>query len=78
MIALAGAIALGPRLGRKFKRDGGGMPPGHDMTIAAIGGVILWFGWYGFNPGSHAVGHRLRAASAGSPPTPRWRPRPAV
>jgi Amt family ammonium transporter len=52
MVALAGAIALGPRLGRKFKRDGGGMPPGHDMTIAAVGGVILWFGWYGFNPGS--------------------------
>jgi ammonium transporter, Amt family len=51
-ISLAGAIALGPRLGRKFKRDGGGMPPGHDMTIAAVGGVILWFGWYGFNPGS--------------------------
>ena len=52
MIALAGAIVLGPRLGRKFKRDGGGLPPGHDMTVAAIGGVILWFGWYGFNPGS--------------------------
>jgi Amt family ammonium transporter len=52
MIALTGAIALGPRLGRKFKRDGGGMPPGHDLTIAAVGGVILWFGWYGFNPGS--------------------------
>jgi Amt family ammonium transporter len=51
-IALAGAIALGPRLGRKFKRDGGGMPPGHNMTIAAVGGIILWFGWYGFNPGS--------------------------
>ena len=51
-VALAGAIALGPRLGRRFKRDGGGMPPGHDMTIAAVGGVILWFGWYGFNPGS--------------------------
>jgi Amt family ammonium transporter len=51
-IALAGAIALGPRLGRKFKRDGGGPPPGHDMVMAAIGGVILWFGWYGFNPGS--------------------------
>lgn len=51
-VALAGAIALGPRLGRRFRRDGGGMPPGHDMTIAAIGGVILWFGWYGFNPGS--------------------------
>ena len=52
MVALAGAIALGPRLGRKFKRDGGGPMPGHDMTIAAVGGVILWFGWYGFNPGS--------------------------
>ena len=52
MVALAGAIVLGPRLGRKFKRDGGGLPPGHNLTIAAIGGVILWFGWYGFNPGS--------------------------
>ena len=51
-IALAGAIALGPRLCRKFKRDGGGPMPGHDMTIAAVGAVILWFGWYGFNPGS--------------------------
>jgi Amt family ammonium transporter len=52
MVALTGAIALGPRLGRKFKRDGGGPMPGHDMTVAAVGGVILWFGWYGFNPGS--------------------------
>jgi Amt family ammonium transporter len=52
IVALAGAMALGPRIGRKFKRDGGGLPPGHDLTIAAIGGVILWFGWYGFNPGS--------------------------
>ncbi|HEY4105074.1 MAG TPA: ammonium transporter [Polyangiaceae bacterium] len=51
-VAMTGAIALGPRLGRKFKRDGGAMPPGHDMVIAAVGGVILWFGWYGFNPGS--------------------------
>ena len=52
VLSLCGAIALGPRLGRKFKRDGGGMPPGHNMTLAALGGVILWFGWYGFNPGS--------------------------
>jgi len=51
-IALGGAIVLGPRLGRKFKRDGGGPLPPHDLTIGAIGGVILWFGWYGFNPGS--------------------------
>jgi Amt family ammonium transporter len=52
VLAISGAIALGPRLGRKFKRDGGGLPPGHNMTLAALGGVILWFGWYGFNPGS--------------------------
>jgi Amt family ammonium transporter len=51
-IALAGCIALGPRLGRKFKRDGGGPMPPHDLTIGALGAVILWFGWYGFNPGS--------------------------
>jgi len=51
-IALAGAIALGPRLGRKFKRDGGGPMLPHDLTVATVGGLILWFGWYGFNPGS--------------------------
>jgi ammonium transporter, Amt family len=51
-VSLAGAIVLGPRLGRKFKRDGGGLLPPHDLTVAAVGGVILWFGWYGFNPGS--------------------------
>jgi Amt family ammonium transporter len=52
MIALAGAIVLGPRLGRRFKRDGGAPMLPHDLTIAASGGLILWFGWYGFNPGS--------------------------
>src|SRR5256885_5838102 len=51
-VALAGAIVLGPRLGRRFKRDGGGPTSPHDLNIAAIGAVILWFGWYGFNPGS--------------------------
>ncbi|HTB74967.1 MAG TPA: ammonium transporter [Polyangiaceae bacterium] len=49
-VAIAGAISLGPRLGRKFKRDGGGPMLPHDLTIAVIGGLILWFGWYGFNP----------------------------
>jgi ammonium transporter, Amt family len=51
-IALAGSIVLGPRLGRKFKRDGGAPMQPHDLTIAAAGGLLLWFGWYGFNPGS--------------------------
>src|SRR3981189_1931590 len=51
-IALAGAIVLGPRLGPPFKRDGGGPMLPHDLTIAAAGGLLLWFGWYGFNPGS--------------------------
>ncbi len=50
--SLAGAIVLGPRIGRIFKRDGGGMPPAHNLTLGAVGAFILWFGWYGFNPGS--------------------------
>ncbi|HTK22408.1 MAG TPA: ammonium transporter [Mucilaginibacter sp.] len=53
--SLAGAVVLGPRIGRIFKRDDkvkGGMPPGHNMLVAAVGTFILWFGWYGFNPGS--------------------------
>lgn len=55
VISLAGAMALGPRLGRIFARDDkerGGMPAPHNLTIAAVGGFLLWFGWYGFNPGS--------------------------
>src|SRR6202166_2241971 len=52
MVALAGSIVLGPRLGRRFKRDGGGPMLPHDLTIAVSGGLVLWFGWYGFNPGS--------------------------
>src|SRR5579864_8908566 len=51
-ISLAGAIVLGPRLGRVFKRDGGGPMPPHNLILGAVGGLILWFGWYGFNPGS--------------------------
>ncbi len=59
-VAIAGAIMLGPRLGRKFKRDGGGPMPPHDLTIAVIGGLILWFGWYGFNPCSTLSTHGFR------------------
>src|SRR5436305_4454127 len=51
-VALAGAIVLGPRLWRRFKRDGGGSMLSHELTIAVRGGLLLWFCWYGFNPGS--------------------------
>jgi Amt family ammonium transporter len=50
--ALAGAILIGPRKG-KFGKDGKvNAIPGHNMPLAALGVFILWFGWYGFNPGS--------------------------
>jgi Amt family ammonium transporter len=52
VIAFWGAVVLGPRIGRKFKKEGGGPTPPHDLNMAALGAVILWFGWYGFNPGS--------------------------
>ncbi len=49
-IGLMGAIFLGPRLGR-FGKDAKPMV-GHNMTAATLGVFILWFGWFGFNPGS--------------------------
>jgi Amt family ammonium transporter len=50
--ALAGVLVLGPRLG-KYGKDGRVNPiPGHSMTSAALGVLILWLGWFGFNPGS--------------------------
>ncbi|MHB8763344.1 MAG: ammonium transporter [Deferrisomatales bacterium] len=50
--ALAGVIVLGPRMG-KYRADGKvAVIPGHNMTSAATGVLILWFGWFGFNPGS--------------------------
>ncbi|MFT3786336.1 MAG: ammonium transporter [Tepidisphaeraceae bacterium] len=50
--ALAGVIVIGPRIG-KYKADGSVNPiPGHNMGLAALGCLILWLGWFGFNPGS--------------------------
>jgi Amt family ammonium transporter len=49
---LAGAILLGPRIGR-YSEDGKSQPmPGHNLTIATLGVLILLIGWFGFNPGS--------------------------
>jgi Amt family ammonium transporter len=71
---LAGILMLGPRIG-KYRPDGTpNAIPGHNMTSATLGCLILWLGWFGFNPGSTmaadagAIGHIL------TPPT--W-PRPA-
>jgi Amt family ammonium transporter len=49
--ALAGAIVLGPRLG-KYSKKGVTPIPGHNIPMAALGVFILWLGWFGFNPGS--------------------------
>jgi Amt family ammonium transporter len=50
--ALAGVMMLGPRMG-KFMADGSVRPiPGHNMGFATLGTLVLWLGWFGFNPGS--------------------------
>ncbi len=51
-LALAGALVIGPRIG-KFAKDGTPKAlPGHNLPFAVIGGFVLWLGWFGFNPGS--------------------------
>ncbi|HOV15285.1 MAG TPA: ammonium transporter [Spirochaetota bacterium] len=50
--ALAGVILLGTRTG-KYRADGSVNPiMGHNMALVTLGGLVLWFGWFGFNPGS--------------------------
>ena len=52
LAALAGALLLGPRIG-KFGADGKpNAIPGHNMAFTTLGVIILWFGWFGFNAGS--------------------------
>lgn len=51
-VGLAGAAIIGPRLG-KYGKDGKPKAiPGHNLALGALGVFILWFGWFGFNPGS--------------------------
>ncbi|MBD2462543.1 ammonium transporter [Oscillatoria sp. FACHB-1407] len=61
---LVGALLLGSRLGR-YKESGGIAMPGHNLSLSTLGCLILWLGWFGFNPGStmaadpSAIGHIL-------------------
>ena len=55
-LALAGAIVLGPRIGKYGPNGEARAIPGHNIAIAALGVFILWFGWFGFNAGSTTVG----------------------
>ncbi len=48
---LVGAMLLGPRIG-KYSDGKPQAMPGHNMAIATLGALVLWIGWYGFNPGS--------------------------
>ncbi len=54
--ALAGAMLLGPRFGKYNKNKTSNAIPGHSIPLAALGVIILWFGWFGFNPGSTLSG----------------------
>ena len=49
---LAGLLLLGPRIGKYSKKRVPNAIPGHNMPLAQLGVLILWFGWFGFNPGS--------------------------
>ena len=54
--ALAAVLVLGPRSGRFSKNGSIKIMPGHNLPLAALGAFILWFGWFGFNPGSTLSG----------------------
>jgi len=73
--ALAGVLTIGPRLGKYGNKGEARAIPGHNMAMAMLGVFILWFGWFGFNPGSTmaasldiariAIVTNLAAAAAG-------------
>ena len=60
LVGFAGALILGPRFGKYDKEGKPRAIPGHSMALAVLGVFILWFGWFGFNPGSTYDAHHLR------------------
>lgn len=66
-VGLAGAIVIGPRIGKYGKNKKVNVIPGHNLTIGALGVFILWFGWFGFNGGSQlAIGGEENAVAVAS------------
>ncbi|MFT7073269.1 MAG: Amt family ammonium transporter [Patiriisocius sp.] len=63
-IALAGAIVVGPRLGKYSASGKSNVIPGHNLALGALGVFILWFGWFGFNAGSQLAASGEDNASA--------------
>lgn len=64
-VGLAGAIIIGPRLGKYVKGKAKAIP-GHNLAFGALGVFILWFGWFGFNPGSELAATGSSASSIAS------------
>ncbi len=63
-VGLAGAVVIGPRIG-KYTKDGKARAiPGQNLALGALGVFILWFGWFGFNPGSQLAATGSGNASA--------------
>jgi len=63
VIALTGALALGPRIG-KYNGKKVNAIPGHSITLGTLGVFILWIGWFGFNPGSQLAASGTANATA--------------
>ncbi len=63
VIALTGALALGPRIG-KYNGKKVNAIPGHSITLGTLGVFILWIGWFGFNPGSQLAASGAANATA--------------
>lgn len=62
--SLVGAKILGPRIGKYGKDGKAKVIPGHSITLGALGVFILWFGWFGFNPGSQLAASGMENAQA--------------
>ena len=63
-VGLVGAIILGPRIGRYGPDGKSRVLAGHNIPLAALGVFILWFGWFGFNPGSQLAASGTENAMA--------------